>query len=257
MMRPLVLASCVLQVPAASWGQDNRGLVEVAVAPHSFAEDASVRTPTDRSAGIHSPGIESSRIQTPGARAAIGQHATPASHARPLGAQDPSTVPLPLSGPTPETVAQPVAPLRTNALPDEEKSLAPLPSRELAQKISIVDLSVQEIGTGALPESASAQRPTSSPPSLGGYVRLVAPKCVHWQPSNICHFPLYFEDPMLERHGHVRFGCLQPFASGAKFLGSVPLLPYLRLKQPAWEPQYALGQWRPGSCAPLLRDTLP
>lgn len=131
-------------------------------------------------------------------------------------------------------------------------ALTPLQNRELSIPVRVVDLSVADLGTGSLPESAADKQQKIA--FLG---RGAVAKCVHWHPSEICHFPLRFEEPMLERHGHVRFGCWQSLASGAKFFATIPLLPYLHTLRPTCEPVYALGSYRPGSCAPLLRETLP
>jgi hypothetical protein len=82
-----------------------------------------------------------------------------------------------------------------------------------------------------------------------------------WRASQINHFPLYFEDAMLERHGHTRcclgFECTQSLVSGVKFFGTIPLLPYLKTLRPRHDCVYALGHSRPGSAAPCLRDNIP
>jgi hypothetical protein len=71
-----------------------------------------------------------------------------------------------------------------------------------------------------------------------------------WRASNLCHKPLYFEQVRLERYGHTLPPPLQPFASGAMFFATIPLLPYkMGLEQPN-ECIYTLGYYRPGSCAP-------
>ena len=135
-------------------------------------------------------------------------------------------------------------------------TLAPLLNRDLSVKIHSISISSAHVGTGLIPESA--QRATQAAVSLpSGQERGVQPSMVHWHASLIQHYPLYFEDAMLERHGHVRFGHLQPLASGAKFFATIPMLPYLRTLQPKHECQYAFGHYRAGSCAPLLRDTIP
>ncbi len=143
-----------------------------------------------------------------------------------------------------------------NAIEDTGKrsanSLTPLQNRELSIPVRVVDLSVADLGTGILPESAADKQQ-----KLAFLGRGASDKCVHWHPSEICHYPLRFEEPMLERHGHVRFGCWQPLASGAKFFATIPLIPYLHSLRPSCEPVYAFGSYRPGSCAPLLRETLP
>jgi hypothetical protein len=116
---------------------------------------------------------------------------------------------------------------------------------------------MEDIGTGLLPEGADRNKLLQPIDLPTGYERGAAYKVAQWQPSMICHYPLYFEDAMLERHGHVRFGCLQSFAAGAKFFGTLPLMPYLYTLKPKHECQYALGHYRAGSCAPLVRDHLP
>ena len=137
-------------------------------------------------------------------------------------------------------------------LEPKDTALIPQQNRDLSIRVQIVDLSVAGLGTGKLPESASAKR---SPESV--LQRTAIFKCVHWHPSTICHYPLRFEEVALERHGHVRFGCWQPLASGARFFATIPMLPYLYTLQSPCEPVYALGNYRPGSCAPLLRDSIP
>ncbi|MEZ6133349.1 MAG: hypothetical protein R3C53_00425 [Pirellulaceae bacterium] len=137
-----------------------------------------------------------------------------------------------------------------------EKSLAPLQNREISREIKAVNISVDGIGTGLVP-SADPRPVNAVRPLPTGIERTPSVTCVNWQPSLICHNPLYFEDAILERHGHARFGCLQSLASGVKFYSTLPLMPYLRTLKPKHECQYALGHWRPGSCAPLVKDTLP
>ena len=128
----------------------------------------------------------------------------------------------------------------------------PLQNRGLNNRVQVVDLSVSGLGTGQVPEGASEQLEVEA-----AYGRAAAFKCVHWQPSNICHYPLRFEEAMLERHGHVRFGILQPLVSGSRFFATIPMIPYLNTLQPRCESVYALGNYRPGSSAPLLRDSIP
>jgi hypothetical protein len=79
-----------------------------------------------------------------------------------------------------------------------------------------------------------------------------------WAATNLYHNPLYFEDPLLERYGHVRYNeCVQPFASlgrfGAQFIG----LPYQWALTPPCETVYPLGWYRPGEHAPRLWYQVP
>ena len=77
-----------------------------------------------------------------------------------------------------------------------------------------------------------------------------------WTASNLCHNPLYFEQPGLERYGHT-IGPLQPVLSGAQFLATIPALPMLMAIDPPNECEYALGYYRPGSCAPRKWSPIP
>jgi hypothetical protein len=79
-----------------------------------------------------------------------------------------------------------------------------------------------------------------------------------WQASNTFSSPLYFEDVMLERHGHeCQHDCVQPFFSGLRFFATIPALPYLMTVKCPDTQQYTYGHWRPGSCAPKLLQRPP
>ena len=141
--------------------------------------------------------------------------------------------------------------------PDAGKGITPVQSAGLKLGVDMVNISTATIGTGQLPNDTAALRASPSTSLLDGQSRGIVAKQVNWRPANICHLPLYFEDAMLERHGHVRWGCAQPLASGVKFLSTLPLLPYITTLHPKCEPRYTLGHFRPGSCAPALKDHLP
>jgi hypothetical protein len=78
-----------------------------------------------------------------------------------------------------------------------------------------------------------------------------------WKASALCHKPLYFEDEQLERYGHSFSPCFQPFVSGAHFFTRLPVLPYCMGVEPPCECIYALGHYRPGSCAPYMINPVP
>jgi hypothetical protein len=78
-----------------------------------------------------------------------------------------------------------------------------------------------------------------------------------WKASALCHKPLYYEDVQLERYGHTWPRCAQPLVSGAHFFGSTAILPYKMGLQTPNECVYALGHYRPGSCAPYYIEALP
>lgn len=89
-----------------------------------------------------------------------------------------------------------------------------------------------------------------------------APRCWEqvtymWKASALCHKPLYFENVQLERYGHSWGPHIQPLVSGAHFFTRLPVLPYcMGIKAPN-ECEYALGHYRPGSCAPYLIYPIP
>jgi hypothetical protein len=78
-----------------------------------------------------------------------------------------------------------------------------------------------------------------------------------WKASNLCHKPLYFEQPAVERYGHALPPVIQPLASGAHFFVDVLLLPYHMGLELPQECVYSLGYYRPGSCAPFHIDGFP
>ena len=83
------------------------------------------------------------------------------------------------------------------------------------------------------------------------------PQTVTWKASNLCHKPLFFENVQLERYGHSHGPFLQPVHSTVHFFSSIALAPYNMRITPANECQYALGFYRPGNCAPWLREPFP
>jgi hypothetical protein len=78
-----------------------------------------------------------------------------------------------------------------------------------------------------------------------------------WQASNLHHHPLYFQDPGLERYGHVHHELVQPFVSVGKFGLQLIGLPYQMTIDPVCKKQYALGWYRPGECAPKQTHQIP
>jgi len=117
------------------------------------------------------------------------------------------------------------------------------------------DIDVAGIGTGIHPEDVTLNRMPAPQALPTGETRAgswnLSSKA--WVPGGFCHQPLYFEDPMLERHGHERWTCLQPMISGFRFFGTFPTLPYLATLRHPLEEVHTLGAYRPGSPAPLLR----
>ena len=83
------------------------------------------------------------------------------------------------------------------------------------------------------------------------------PATFTWTASALCHKPIYFEEVQLERYGHSAGPVLQPLASGAHFFLNVAVLPYKMGINPPQECRYALGYYRPGSCAPWMVPPVP
>ena len=83
------------------------------------------------------------------------------------------------------------------------------------------------------------------------------PQVVTWKASNLCHKPLYFENTQLERYGHSRGPIAQPIHSTLHFFTRLVALPYMTGICPPNECEYALGYYRPGNCAPWLKEPIP
>jgi len=110
---------------------------------------------------------------------------------------------------------------------------------------------IAELTTNIVPSAGDLPRDCP----LGKYAkykpRAFAPITYTWTASGLCHKPLYFEDVQLERYGHMCGPWLQPFASGAHFFLTVPILPYKMGLELPNECRYTLGYYRPGNCAPI------
>lgn len=160
---------------------------------------------------------------------------------------------LPQEGIAPEIASPSDLPLtrQAPAAPRERGSLASV----LSSSIRVSNTSVDGIGNGQLPPEGVLPGEETSLPD--GISRGATSKCVHWAPASICHYPLYFEDVMLERHGHQKFCRLQPLISGARFFATLPVLPYKQALQGPSESIYTLGNYRPGTPTPALKQRLP
>jgi hypothetical protein len=83
------------------------------------------------------------------------------------------------------------------------------------------------------------------------------PSTYAWHASALCHKPLYFEEVQLERYGHTAGPIRQPIISSAHFFLNIAALPYNMAISPPKECEYALGYYRPGSCAPWMIPPIP
>lgn len=132
--------------------------------------------------------------------------------------------------------------------------LTPEQLKEVAPGVQAVNLNVLR-GPGELPVSCFGAQRKAVSPIPGNQPRWYAQSAYHWAPSLLVSQPLYFEDVSLERYGWT--SCLQPAVSGAKFFGTVAILPYKIGVDCPRQCSYLLGHARPGSCAPPVREHLP
>jgi hypothetical protein len=125
--------------------------------------------------------------------------------------------------------------------------------------LSIPNTSIAGIGTGTTPEDATDGRLPDPMPLPYGPDREAgwSVKTKHWVAPVYCHQPTYYEDVMLEHHGHERCVALQPVLSGARFYTGIFFTPYLATLRPPLQDIPSTGHYRPGSCAPALRQRAP
>ena len=125
--------------------------------------------------------------------------------------------------------------------------------------LSIPNTSIAGIGTGTTPEDATDGRLPDPMPLPYGPDREAgwSVKTKHWVAPLYCHQPTYYEDVMLEHHGHERCVVLQPVLSGARFYTGIFFTPYLATLRPPLQDIPSTGHYRPGSCAPALRQRAP
>lgn len=134
---------------------------------------------------------------------------------------------------------------------DESDYDMPCESSEPMHRITEITNDIELHDTKIVPKSCPLAAPNEAFPA-----REFAGTNMTWTASNLCHNPLYFEQPSLERYGHT-IGPLQPVLSGAQFLATIPYLPMLAAIDPPNECQYSLGYYRPGSCAPRKWSPIP
>ena len=107
---------------------------------------------------------------------------------------------------------------------------------------------------GELPPDAAKDLLVEKKPAAG---RDWAETQFNWAPTELAHQPLYFDELALERYGQTVAPRLQPVISGAHFFGTFAILPYKMGLDRAHDCVYTLGHYRPGSCAPCVRQGLP
>ncbi|MFM9960775.1 MAG: hypothetical protein ACKV2Q_06080 [Planctomycetaceae bacterium] len=106
---------------------------------------------------------------------------------------------------------------------------------------------------GNMPECPSEFRLSDA-----AYANRMYSDCLYqWRASDQYYNPLYFEDPALERYGHVHHELVQPFVSVARFGVQLVGLPYQMTIDPVCKKMYNLGYYRPGECAPKKHYRIP
>ncbi len=129
----------------------------------------------------------------------------------------------------------------------------------LFEDLKVPNTAFQDAKDKKFPTDATEGKLPASRPLPTGLDRTqpAFPIVKQWEHGGFCHKPLYFQDTMLERHGHERFPYMQPVASGVRFFGTLPVLPYLMTLHPPQEDISVLGHYRAGSAAPCLRERPP
>jgi hypothetical protein len=119
--------------------------------------------------------------------------------------------------------------------------------------------SLAGIGTETTPEDATEGRLPPPVPLPFGPDREAgwSVKTKNWVAPAYCHQPTYYEDVMLEHHGHERCPPMQPILSGARFYSGIFFTPYLAYMRPPLKDIPNTGHYRPGSCAPAIRQRAP
>lgn len=116
------------------------------------------------------------------------------------------------------------------------------------------EISINPRTTAPVPQDHSSdvfqlQQPAAARP--------VSETHVHWEPANLHHQSLYFDQMMLERHGVTNSPHWQPLFSGAHFFAVAATMPYRLAVDRPHDIHYTYGQGRPGAPAPCLRQGLP
>jgi hypothetical protein len=104
-----------------------------------------------------------------------------------------------------------------------------------------VDRDIRSIGlditvsTGSVPASRVPASYETTQDASTIQQRMWQDDVYFWESPAICHRPLFFEEPRLERGGHVRYPLIRPAVSGGIFFTHVATLPYRSLVSPAYE----------------------
>ena len=138
------------------------------------------------------------------------------------------------------------------AIQQPEPQTSGLLARKLSHIKPTLDYAWGEVALEQLPDDFHQKLDN------GPYVEKFAPRTVvQWAPTNLWYYPLYFEDPQLERYGHTHRPWLQPFVSSGRFMVQTVGLPYQMTLHPPTCREYALGYYQPGEWAPKKKYQVP
>jgi hypothetical protein len=170
--------------------------------------------------------------------------------------------PAPSAPAVPPPTFRLLPPTETAVESDNDGEGAPCPSPEEMQAglRPIGELSANILpAAGEMPMNCSQQvfGPRSEADLGDITTRMWVSSAYLWEAPGLCHRPLYFEEPSLERHGQSLCPPLQPVISGAHFLAVVPSMPYRMVAEGSRQCTYTLGHYRPGSPAPAMHYGLP
>ena len=192
--------------------------------------------------------VEPGRLHA-SARNFIDKHSLPPEHDYVVDVYDQK--PISVASSRTVTTVRPLA-----AEPDDEQAANEPGKNRLRTDIRKIrptlSYAMRNIDAGQLPEGFDEKL------DGGDYVaRQSSPAVLQWAPTNLYHYPLYFEDPALERYGHTYHPVVQPFASAGRFATQLVGLPYQMALHPVHSHEYTLGYYRPGECAPKKHYQIP
>ena len=173
-----------------------------------------------------------------------GPQSDPALQAIPLFAVDalPGN-PLPLMTSDSSSISTVIGPQDQ----DDDEQSADLDARVIGDIRPSFDYAWGDVEKSSLPEDFSTTTDDEPINRMTG-----TPMLLQWQASNLWYYPLYFEDPALERYGHTYSPLVQYLASTGRFVGQAATLPYHATLRPHTSREYPLGWYRPGERAPYL-----
>jgi hypothetical protein len=136
---------------------------------------------------------------------------------------------------------------------------APTLITEESRPVETISIDIHRTDGDRQPKDCSGDLFSPSPHAPGAAIGRCAAceRQFQWVASGLYHQPLYFEQVPLEYYGQSCHPCLQPWVSGAHFFGSFLVMPYKIGVDHPHSCVYELGYYRPGTCAPCVRQRLP